>query len=271
MCAWWNPFASSIEVYSDHYAKSRERLRTAVFSAIEKQLQIDDFVLFVVHFPETFLQWQDELLAAGFEPEILKPPVHAISLPLQELSTNESNDLRSKSSARRGQLGLALSEMLDGERPRMAIEKRRTISIISVQKHPLARHDHRVLSFARSLPFRVRLGYFLSLDDPLIAPFLGEWTELLLEQWGFREANLITSDLVSRRLNRARQRMDSQVKLESLADRPIDWLQANGPGTHYHRPIQNWLTKEGSRKRQHDSKPTSPDDTDSEDDDSEDE
>lgn len=271
MSAWWNPFAPTLEVYADHYAKNHERLRSAVFAAIEKQLRVDDLVLFVVHFPETYLLWQDELVSAGFEPELLKPPINSVSLPLRslhddpqsihnpqsisELQSNQQQNLTDDRPVnRRGALGLVLSEMLDIERPRTGIERRRTVSIMSVQRHPLSRHDQRVKAFAKSLPYRVRLGYFLALDDPLVAPFLGEWTELLLEQWGFREANLITSDLVSRRLDRARQRMNIEVKSETLADQPRSWLEANRERTRYEATISQWLKNDDTKSQRKENK-----------------
>lgn len=252
MNAWWNPFSSTLEVFADTYAKSPERLKSALIDAVRRQLREVDLVLVLSHFPETFFAWQDELVGQGFDAQVLRPPVHASSLPLRALPAAEVAGVESSvdetaddgASRSDGALVLALGEMLDSERARAGMERRRVVSLIVTERHPLPRHDRRILEFARSLPYRVRLGYFISLQDPLVSPFLGEWTEMLLEQWGFNEANLITSDLVTRRLDRARARLEKQIAQEVLCESPLDWLRRNGAGTHYANTIDKWLASQ---------------------------
>ena len=86
-----------------------------------------------------------------------------------------------------------------------------------VERYPLTTQDRRIENFCRQLPHPVKLGYFISLDHAAIA-LLGHWIEDILKLWGMNDVDLITSELVTRRLNRARNWLDKEVESESPCD-----------------------------------------------------
>ena len=66
-----------------------------------------------------------------------------------------------------------------------------TVAIIVGERHPLPKHDDEVLQFAESLPHQVRLIRHVSLEDPLMKAFAGEWVENLLRRMGMAEDEAI--------------------------------------------------------------------------------
>lgn len=104
-----------------------------------------------------------------------------------------------------------------------------TIAIIVGERHPLPKHDDEVQQFAENLPVQVRLIRHVSLEDPLMKAFAGEWVKNLLGKMGMSEDEAIESNMVSRRIKAAQQKIEKEAFGDSDAPSAEEWMAANVP------------------------------------------
>jgi hypothetical protein len=104
-----------------------------------------------------------------------------------------------------------------------------TIEIMVGERHPLLSQDESVLQFARSLPCRCCLVHHVSLEDPLIRVFCGEWIATVLKKLGMADDEPIESNLVARQIKLAQKKIASQSFSESRADSAEVWMEQNCP------------------------------------------
>ena len=104
-----------------------------------------------------------------------------------------------------------------------------TVAIIVGERHPLPKHDDEVLQFAESLPVQARLIRHVSLEDPLMKAFAGEWVKKTLQSLGMAEDEAIESQMVSRRIKAAQQKIEKEAFGDSDAGSAAEWLAANVP------------------------------------------
>ena len=110
-----------------------------------------------------------------------------------------------------------------------SVNESATIAIIVGERHPLPKHDDEVLQFAESLPVQVRLIRHVSLEDPLMKAFAGEWVENMLRRMGMAEDEAIESNMVSRRTKAAQQKIEKEAFGDSDANSAAEWMAANVP------------------------------------------
>lgn len=220
-----------VEYFPDAIAMKRSGAALGLKKAIEQRLPEDILILIVCHFPSTFFETQDWLDKWGIRYEIPTSPLR----PQQIASTEPFEE--------RPRLRLVLSEMLETETGVSSSDPSKTLSVMVTERHMLSLHDRRIATFCHQLPHPVKLGYFLSLDAPAIAPLIGDWTEEFLKLWGMNDVDLITSDLVTRRLDRARKWLDKEVRVEQVAESPRDWWILNGGPTRYAQAFRSYLDR----------------------------
>jgi hypothetical protein len=104
-----------------------------------------------------------------------------------------------------------------------------SILIIVGERHPLQSHDDVILEFARSQPDRCLVVYHVSLEDPLLKPFAGEWVERILRQLGMKEDEAIESRLVSRRIQTELEKIARRATGDAPANSVEEWLERNCP------------------------------------------
>ncbi|HAN96060.1 MAG TPA: hypothetical protein DCQ98_00875 [Planctomycetaceae bacterium] len=236
-------FSWRFELFPDSYGLDRASVWPGVRRAIERQQAQDDLVLLVTHFPTTYFELQELLDRWEIPHHVLRPGLNPADLPLRSVARNETG-LREPAP-----VALALAEMLVADGGPIAIDRRRNVSVIVVERHPLSRHDLRLESFARRLPTRTRLGYFVALDDDAIGPFLGDWTLLLLDQFGMNRHELIVSDLISRRLFRSRRRLERLVRDETPCDSPRRWLEHHLAAGREAEMVRRWFERREAEGR----------------------
>jgi hypothetical protein len=112
---------------------------------------------------------------------------------------------------------------------RMSLNDSGSIEIVVGERHPLPSHDQTVLEFARSLPCRCRIVHHVSLDDPVVRAFCGDWVESALKHLGMSENTPLKSKLVTRRLLAAQQKMASQITDDRPAGSAEQWMELNCP------------------------------------------
>ena len=109
-------------------------------------------------------------------------------------------------------------------------DETRPLQIIIGERHPLLSHDDAVLEFARSLPCRCRLVHHVSLEDPLMRAFSGEWVEGMLKSLGMAEDEAIESKMVARQIKAAQQKLAGQCMTDFPAESAEKWMERNRSG-----------------------------------------
>ncbi|MEZ6095618.1 MAG: hypothetical protein R3C03_15555 [Pirellulaceae bacterium] len=213
--AWLRP-KLNFEYYKDSYAVTEKTKREQLIAAAKRRLLANEMVVLFCHFQSTFLQLQDQMDRDGIEYEIAGRQLSAFEI---------SKHFRENP----GRVLLALAETIrDGQRsdnvlPRIAV------SMIGAERHPLPSHDQRLEDFLRGLPFRVRLGYFLSLDEPTVRAVVNETTVQLLHQLGMSDHELITSSMVAKRIRVGLARVEKSKQKFLPATSPQEWWAINAP------------------------------------------
>lgn len=128
-----------------------------------------------------------------------------------------------------GRVLVTLSAALEGRTADMTVNESRRILLIVAERHPLPSHDDALSEFARNLPFECRFMQHVSLEDPLLKLFAGEWVEKVLRQLGMNEDEAIESQMVARRIRSAQQKIESRATGNSSAKSAEEWLEKNCP------------------------------------------
>ncbi len=124
----------------------------------------------------------------------------------------------------------ATAENLKGRSAlRLGSDDSQIVEIIVAERHPLQAHDAAVAEFAQSLPCRCRLVHHISLEDPMLRMFAGEWVQNVLQRLGMNEDEAIESRMVTRRIQAAAQKIERQVVSDLPTNSAEEWLERNCP------------------------------------------
>ncbi len=187
---------SNVEALSDRIWISHQSKLDGVRKEVEERLQGGSSAVLVAHFPDTL----DELngIVAG---------ATSGGAPTAVLAKNLTLDVA-------GDLNLDRSTMLD---------------LIVAERHPLVRIDDELLQFAQELPCRCRIVHHLSLEDPLLKVFLGDWVQNLLKRLGMSEDESIESTMVTHRIKQSQQKIANQAFGDSQEHSAAEWFESNMP------------------------------------------
>ena len=109
------------------------------------------------------------------------------------------------------------------------LDESATLDVIVAERHPLPSVDDRLEAFAQELPCRCRFSHHVSLDDAMMGVFAGDWVKHVLKQLGMKENEPIESELVSRRIRQAQQRIEGRTFGSLQAASAAQWLEKNCP------------------------------------------
>jgi hypothetical protein len=140
---------------------------------------------------------------------------------LEELASQQTSDVPVKA-VLAGNLDTDLAASLN-------LEESAIIDIIVGERHPLPSVDDRLEEFADELPCRCRFSHHVSLEDPVINIFAGEWVQNVLRKLGMTEDEAIESQMVSRRIKQAQQKIEGRAFGSIDAESAAQWLEKNCP------------------------------------------
>jgi hypothetical protein len=205
---------SSFHRFQDSYALRHEAMLDGMFKALQTRLDSGDCVFLLVHFSETFTHLQESL-------ETSELPFVIITLPI------DSGQVKKLAEQHQGQVLVTMTQMLRHDTlPSEKLESP-DVAVVVCERHPMPEYDDSITEWCRQLVFPVQLGYFLSLEDPVVNHVVPDQVKTMLEQFGLGENELITSAMVSKRLNSVLKRKAAKVTDEVQADSPAAWLQKN--------------------------------------------
>lgn len=225
----WMKIRGDYDRYPDSYALTDEGVKKHLLEAIRFRKTIDRGIVLITHFPATFERVQQILEDAELCPEIA---------PLKFGPDFLLNLLESPTQGSPPVL-LALAQTFDESSLDRPLPSRRDlkVSFMVLERHPCLAEDRRLDQIARVWPFSVRLGYLLSLQDPVIRYCIHPMAIEVLKQLGLRDQQLVTSELVSRRLEKVLQRINLPAS-QTSSSRPLtedsaeEWLKHLPPPAH---------------------------------------
>ena len=202
--------------FDDAYALTRESLWNSLEKTIRSDQHTFKSIWLITHFTDTFTALQDKLDEWSQEYEIVSSLIDPNALDRSNLLSPHA-------------FKVVLAEMIPAATPTLQeVNREQTVAMIVVERHPHLKHDERIIEFAKSLPCLVEFGYYLSLEDTVVKMVVNETAVTILKQLGLNEHALITSNMVSRRLDKSlQQRVDSYAG-DAPADSAKQWLELNG-------------------------------------------
>lgn len=212
---WWRR-RRRFELYQDAFSLDVATKERSLLSAARHCLARDEAVLLIAHFPATFWRIQDLLHEQAIPYEIAGSKVTPEHLL-------DHHELRRKS------VLMVLAEAIERVDDRKLILPPRPIEInaLVAERYPLPVRDDSLGDFFRQLPFSVRMGYFLSLQDPCLRLAVNDTLIQLMRQMGLKPGEMISSHLVSRRLSQWQRKLAARSIPDLPAESPDEWLAIN--------------------------------------------
>ncbi|MCA9178139.1 MAG: hypothetical protein KDB14_26930 [Planctomycetales bacterium] len=104
-----------------------------------------------------------------------------------------------------------------------------SVEVIVGERHPLPAADDAVLSFAAEAPMPCRVTHHVSVEDPLMRAFAGEWVASLLQRLGMTADEAIEGEMIGRRIRQVQKKIAKTARGDSPAYSALEWLQLNCP------------------------------------------
>ncbi|MCA9061212.1 MAG: hypothetical protein KDA85_22015 [Planctomycetaceae bacterium] len=121
-----------------------------------------------------------------------------------------------------------LAENLDADLAAgLNLNEAAVIDVIVAERHPIPAVDDQLEQVAESFTCRCRFSHHLSLDDPVIEFFAGDWVRNVLQKLGMTEDEPIESAMVSRRIRQAQQAIAGRTTGNQSSQSAGEWLQRN--------------------------------------------
>ena len=201
--------------YEDSFARTRTSMLGGLRNAMVHRIEQGESFLIVTHFADTFVEMQDKLASWSIEYQINSSHSNPFALS-EKILTNKAP------------VTLSLSGLLRNEQAAAdAFERDKKIGIIVVERHPDGVSDDELEQFCRALPCYVELGYFLSFEDAVVVELIHGSALKILDLFGMGENELITSNMISRRLKNMLKHNSRFYQTNHAADSAQQWMQLN--------------------------------------------
>ena len=208
--------------YADSFALDRQSLYQLYRPALEQQLSLAKTIVIAAHFPDEFFTLQDRLADWGIAYQI-------ITRPLDRQWFQDQRSKVEKNQTDQAVVYLALAEFLIDTSCDANETTDLPLALMMFDRHPDVTKDDGVQAFAESFPARSELGYFLALDDVVVQNVVNEPLLNLLMTFGAEDHGLITSNMVSKRLEKVlRRHASTRTAAFESADSASKWYELNG-------------------------------------------
>jgi preprotein translocase subunit SecA len=167
---------------------------------LQDHLSTAHVVIILAHFPATLAEIRQELSEIGI-------PYEGIA---NQISAKDANRLAGPQTDRRVRLGLVKQLRADSY-PDRNVEEGGPIYILVAERHFIRKYDEVVSDFASTLNKRCQIAFYLSLDDPLLKHFAGEWVKEVLQRLGMNESDPVESPMLARRIAGAQKKFAGGV------------------------------------------------------------
>lgn len=222
----------SFQRHPDSFATTRDTLYEKLLEVVQRLIhhqqrpqerskkqssqEMGSTVFIAAHFPSEFFRVQNELQKHGLEYEI-------ITRPLDSQWFVDNADLGPHV------IYLTLVELLTETTFTENLVFSSTLNLIVVDRHPEPFRDAALEQFARDFPATTRMGYFLALEDRVLNSVINETTLTVLKQMGIEDQGLVSSSIISKRINKVLAREQKRrTAVGTPTDSPEDWFSTNG-------------------------------------------
>ena len=204
--------------YEDSFARDRNGLLAGLRQAIENRQTTDQVLIVVAHFADEFTAVQQAFESWGTAYDIVTRTIDGAWLDALD-PVDQGH-----------RLFLCLSAMMSPEHlDGLSLNDSIHFGVLVVERHPLPARDRQVEEFCRALPGAVELGYFLSFDQSVLRRTVDDAFIKILKMFGMGENELITSNMVSRRIKMVLQHNARKYGTDHPADSADEWFERNNP------------------------------------------
>jgi len=188
-----------------------------VREAIRERVGQDAVVVVAAHFPASLREVRKHLETTGL----------SVSLAEGRDAGKQLFELVRRGDSR---IVAALVETLAGLTPPEAVggEPFRVRFVVG-ERHLLRTKDDAFLPFAERLTPPGRIGFHLSLEDPVLRLFAGDWVGDVLRRLGMQESDAVESRMIARRIRAAQNKIAKLAVLDRPADSAEEWVRLNCP------------------------------------------
>jgi len=206
-------FHKRLTRHPDSFALTRAALWNSIAKSIQLQQSMDKSVWLVAHFLETFTDCQEMLEQNGIDYVVETEPVSE--------SWFRDHEKSDGSHVRLLLADLARPLVVDPDAEAVPFR----IAMMAVERHPFGPKDDLLLEFASTLPAKVEIGYFLSLDDEIVKRMVPPQMIDLLKAMGLQEQDLISSSMVTKRLKKLIERGSQNGDATVAAESAEQWFE----------------------------------------------
>jgi hypothetical protein len=215
--SWFFGKPSLVQV-EDKIWLTREAKNAAIAADLQNAVPDQRVVVLLAHFPDTLALLKDDLPGLPIPLEFLGERISAKQI--LELAARHSSAIY---------VGLQRHLVEHDTEAPQSIEPG-LIRIVIAERHPIRPPDDSIVAFARSLGCRCQLHFHMSLDEPLMRIFAGDWVAGTLRRLGMKETDVIESSMVQRRVAGAQKHIGKRVLEPKEADSAEEWMSVNGVG-----------------------------------------
>ena len=91
----------------------------------------------------------------------------------------------------------------------------------------MASRDQELIDAAAKLPCNAQIGFYFSLDDPVMKHFGNETIKALFERLGMDKRECISHHLINRALRTAQEKIEAEVGKDVPTHSAADWFKYN--------------------------------------------
>ena len=104
------------------------------------------------------------------------------------------------------------------------------LEIIVAEHHPMASRDQAIVDAAARLPCNAQLGFYFSLDDPVMKHFGNETIKALFERLGMDKSECISHHFINTAIRTAQEKIEAEVGKDVPTHSATDWFNYNLAG-----------------------------------------
>ncbi len=105
-----------------------------------------------------------------------------------------------------------------------------TIEIVVAEHHPFQSRDQQIVDAAANLSCRAQLGFYFSLDDPVMEYFGAETVKALFVRLGIEKSECISHQFINNAVRNAQEKIERKVGRDVPTYSAADWFKYNLAG-----------------------------------------
>lgn len=96
-----------------------------------------------------------------------------------------------------------------------------------IEHFPMREHDDTLLDTLAEINVEVKPTFYISLDDAVLKPFIGENLAEMLEKLGMKPEECISHPLVAKSIVNVQEKLEKQAKNNKMTYSVEEWLKTN--------------------------------------------